>query len=107
MVLARQYTLPLCWSTSLLRSSNWLAMPHETIRSTALYPDISNSPSAMMKSTLQQLHLVTVGSQFVFRLSKLLGDVVISQGGVVPHIDPALLPTKSGCVINVLSVYLY
>jgi len=29
-------------------------------------------------------------------LSKLLGDVVISQGGVVPHIDPALLPTKSG-----------
>jgi hypothetical protein len=33
-----------------------------------------------------------------YRLSKLLGDVVISQGGVVPHIDPALLPTKSGCV---------
>ena len=37
---------------------------------------------------------------FIFRndeeLSKLLGDVVISQGGVVPHIDPALLPTKSG-----------
>ncbi|KIM91306.1 hypothetical protein PILCRDRAFT_810561 [Piloderma croceum F 1598] len=29
-------------------------------------------------------------------LSKLLGDVVISQGGVVPHIDAALLPTKSG-----------
>ncbi|KII86516.1 hypothetical protein PLICRDRAFT_144277, partial [Plicaturopsis crispa FD-325 SS-3] len=29
-------------------------------------------------------------------LSKLLGDVVISQGGVVPNIDPALLPTKSG-----------
>ena len=34
-----------------------------------------------------------------YRLSKLLGDVVISQGGVVPHIDPALLPTKSGCVL--------
>ena len=29
------------------------------------------------------------------RLNKLLGDVVISQGGVVPHIDPALLPSKS------------
>ncbi|KIM91419.1 hypothetical protein PILCRDRAFT_83682 [Piloderma croceum F 1598] len=29
-------------------------------------------------------------------LSKLLGDVIISQGGVVPHIDAALLPTKSG-----------
>ena len=25
-----------------------------------------------------------------FRLNKLLGDVVISQGGVVPHIDPAV-----------------
>ncbi len=24
------------------------------------------------------------------RLNKLLGDVVISQGGVVPHIDPAV-----------------
>jgi histone H2A len=31
----------------------------------------------------------------VFRLNKLLGDVVISQGGVVPHIDPALLPSKT------------
>jgi histone H2A len=29
-------------------------------------------------------------------LSKLLGDVVISQGGVVPHIAPELLPTKTG-----------
>ena len=29
------------------------------------------------------------------RLNKLLGNVVISQGGVVPHIDPALLPSKS------------
>ncbi|KAJ7461801.1 histone 2A, partial [Mycena galericulata] len=26
-------------------------------------------------------------------LGKLLGSVVISQGGVVPHIDPSLLPT--------------
>ncbi|KAL0959735.1 hypothetical protein HGRIS_011426 [Hohenbuehelia grisea] len=29
-------------------------------------------------------------------LSKLLGDVVISQGGVVPFINPELLPNKSG-----------
>ncbi|KAJ7037934.1 histone-fold-containing protein [Mycena alexandri] len=31
-------------------------------------------------------------------LGKLLGSVVISQGGVVPHIDPSLLPsgTKKG-----------
>jgi len=28
-------------------------------------------------------------------LGKLLGDVVISQGGVVPHIAPELLPTKT------------
>ena len=31
----------------------------------------------------------------LFRLNKLLGNVVISQGGVVPHIDPALLPSKT------------
>ena len=30
-----------------------------------------------------------------FRLNKLLGDVVISQGGVVPHINPELLPSKT------------
>ena len=29
------------------------------------------------------------------RLNKLLGDVVISQGGVVPFILPELLPSKS------------
>jgi len=28
-------------------------------------------------------------------LNKLLGDVVISQGGVVPHINPELLPSKT------------
>ncbi|KAF7300235.1 Histone H2A [Mycena kentingensis (nom. inval.)] len=29
-------------------------------------------------------------------LGKLLGSVVISQGGVVPHIDPSLLPQATG-----------
>ncbi|KAG7094719.1 hypothetical protein E1B28_005539 [Marasmius oreades] len=29
-------------------------------------------------------------------LNKLMGDVVISQGGVVPHIESSLLPSKSG-----------
>jgi histone H2A len=29
------------------------------------------------------------------RLNKLLGDVVISQGGVVPFIHSELLPSKS------------
>ncbi|PBK89829.1 histone H2A [Armillaria gallica] len=28
-------------------------------------------------------------------LGKLLGDVIISQGGVVPHIEASLLPVKS------------
>jgi len=28
-------------------------------------------------------------------LNKLLGHVIISQGGVVPHINPELLPTKT------------
>ncbi|THH10327.1 hypothetical protein EW146_g8406 [Bondarzewia mesenterica] len=31
----------------------------------------------------------------IFRLNKLLGDVVISQGGVVPFINPELLPSKT------------
>ncbi|CAK5268590.1 unnamed protein product [Mycena citricolor] len=37
-------------------------------------------------------------------LGKLLGSVVISQGGVVPHIDPSLLPTvsKSKCLYSLL-----
>lgn len=30
-----------------------------------------------------------------YRLNKLLGSVVISQGGVVPSINPALLPSKT------------
>ncbi|KIM32741.1 hypothetical protein M408DRAFT_62787, partial [Serendipita vermifera MAFF 305830] len=28
-------------------------------------------------------------------LAKLLGEVIISQGGVIPHIAPELLPSKS------------
>lgn len=38
------------------------------------------------------------------RLNKLLGDVVISQGGVVPFINPELLPTRSKCVSSVQSM---
>jgi len=30
----------------------------------------------------------------IYRPSKLLGNVIISQGGVVPHINPELLPLK-------------
>ncbi|KAJ7922598.1 histone H2A [Mycena leptocephala] len=35
-------------------------------------------------------------------LSKLLGSVVISEGGVVPHIDPSLLPTGSKSLANMV-----
>jgi len=40
------------------------------------------------------------------RLNKLLGDVVISQGGVVPFINPELLPSKTKYVM-ILSLSLY
>ncbi|KAG8800509.1 histone H2A [Serendipita sp. 398] len=36
-------------------------------------------------------------------LNKLLGDVVISQGGVVPHIAPELLPSKTKGVFKTLN----
>lgn len=40
------------------------------------------------------------------RLNKLLGDVVISQGGVVPFINPELLPSKTRSVNpSYLAVY--
>lgn len=29
-----------------------------------------------------------------FRLQQLLGNVVIMQGGVIPHIEPSLLPQR-------------
>ena len=36
-----------------------------------------------------------VFSFLLSRLNKLLGHVVISQGGVVPFINPELLPNKT------------
>ena len=39
--------------------------------------------------------VVSILNIIIFRLNKLLGDVVISQGGVVPFINPELLPSKS------------
>jgi hypothetical protein len=41
----------------------------------------------------------------LFRLHKLLGDVVISQGGVVPFIQPELLPnaTKLAALLSVIA----
>lgn len=42
--------------------------------------------------------LVSYGGWCHPRLNKLLGHVVISQGGVVPFINPELLPNKTKCV---------
>lgn len=42
-----------------------------------------------------------------YRLNKLLGDVVISQGGVVPFINPELLPSKSKCVVLFIFLFLF
>lgn len=57
-----------------------------------------------MKSELNNLSLVFVLKD-PERLNKLLGDVVISQGGVVPHINPEVcfrIYTQLG-IINLLS----
>ena len=43
----------------------------------------------MMKSTSLGLDLLVYRADSILcRLNRLLGDVVISQGGVVPHINP-------------------
>ena len=52
---------------------------------------IRNDEEYVSRSTL----VVSILNIITFRLNKLLGDVVISQGGVVPFINPELLPSKS------------
>jgi hypothetical protein len=73
-------------------------------RSIVLYPGICNLPSATTKSALhiflplyQATHLRHV------RLSKLPRDVVISQGGVVPFINPEVRPTSFIAVVKLLT----
>jgi histone H2A len=42
------------------------------------------------------IHLFSLSCGYsCHHLPQLLGSVVISQGGVVPHIDPSLLPTAT------------
>ena len=64
-------------------------------RSSVLCPVISSLRSETMKSLCCPIDIPSV-ADVVIRLNKLLGDVVISQGGVVPYISPELLPGKSG-----------
>lgn len=66
-----------------------------TTRNNVLSLVISSSLSEMTKSKLFFIDIFDRLANVFFRLNKLLGDVVISQGGVVPHIAAELLPSKS------------
>lgn len=89
--LVRQYTLLPCWSTCRPRSSSWLETQLVTTRSAVLTLVTFNSPSETMKSELLLLFICrNLGLHQYSRLSKLLGDVIISEGGVVPYINPAV-----------------
>lgn len=90
-----QFILPLFLSISLLKSSSWLAMLLVITRNNVLSHVTCNLPFETMRSTHEQSNPDHTLTRLSSRLNKLLGDVVISQGGVVPHIDPALLPSKS------------
>ena len=73
----------------------------KSLRNNVLFLAISNSPSETMRSRSQgpgRRYLLNV---IFTRLNKLLGDVVISQGGVVPFINPELLPSKTRSVHSV------
>ncbi len=82
-------------NTSQPRFSNSLVTPLVITRNNVLCLVTCNSPSGMTKSESLPSFICFL-SLTVLRLNKLLGDVVISQGGVVPHIESQLLPTKSG-----------
>lgn len=58
-------------------------------RSNVSFPVTYNLRLEMMKSTSLGLDLLVYRADSILcRLNRLLGDVVISQGGVVPHINP-------------------
>lgn len=63
----------------------------------------SSSPSGMTRSKFPGPRL-RFSLNICGRLNKLLGDVVISQGGVVPFINPELLPSKARFVHSVYSI---
>jgi histone H2A len=89
--LVLQYTLLPCWSTCRPRSSSWLETQLVTTRSAVSTLVTFNSPSETMKSELLLLFICrNLGLHQSSRLSKLLGDVIISEGGVVPYINPAV-----------------
>ncbi|THU95245.1 hypothetical protein K435DRAFT_779123 [Dendrothele bispora CBS 962.96] len=57
----------------------------------------SSSPSTHHpKRQRVRLFLFCLSLYYILLLSKLLGDVFISEDSVVPQIESQLLPTKSG-----------
>jgi hypothetical protein len=91
-----QFTLLRFLSTLLLRSSSWLVTRLATTRSNVLFPVTFSLPSVTMRSMCALTRNITVFYLTLSpRLHKLLGDVVISQGGVVPFIQPELLPSAT------------
>ncbi len=87
-----QYILPLSLSISWRKSLNSPAMPPRTTRNVVFSLDTFNSPSEMTTSTYLILYSRFVDLPIDFRLQRLLGNVVIAEGGVVPCILPQLLP---------------
>lgn len=87
-----QYTSLPCWSTCRPRSSSWLETQLVTTRSAVSTLATFNSPSETMKSELPPFVYFVAILAYISppRLSKLLGDVIISEGGVVPYINPAV-----------------
>jgi histone H2A len=78
---------------------------HKCFRKYVLFLATSSSPSEMTRS-MCWVSISGFSLNIRTRLNKLLGDVVISQGGVVPFINPELLPSKTGSVYSVhLSLY--
>jgi hypothetical protein len=73
-------------------------MPRATTRSSVSSLATFSSPSVTTRSAYRPFYVSHVLALTFIRLNKLLGDVVISQGGVVPFIQPELLPnaTKKG-----------
>jgi C-terminus of histone H2A len=81
-------------------------MPHGTTRSSVLSLGTYSLPSEMTKSELNGLCSVLSVLKDSERLNKLLGDVVISQGGVVPHINPEVCSTIDA-QLDVINLWLF
>lgn len=88
LLTAFQYTSLLSLNTLPLKFSSSRAMPLVITRSSVSSPGISSLPSETTRSKLKFSSATVCLLIITCRLNKLLGDVVISQGGVVPFINP-------------------